>query len=153
MAQQQVDELCRQLELIVKYPHANFLRLFHYQLVQDNSCSGAGYLRLYLEYYNFTVRNLVEGNSRNKIYLDLEEILYILNSAVAAAEYLRSLGVGWVGIEASQIVLSPTGCVYFSPVRVGKSSVEMDLCGGCTLISATKYDRSLPIASNRDLRH
>jgi len=95
----------------------------------------------------------VEFNSKSKIYLDVQEVLYILNSVLSVAAYFRRMGIGWFSIAASQIVLSTTGCVYFSPVRVSRSSAELDLCGGCTIISTAKYDRTLPMASTRNLKH
>lgn len=153
MTRQQTEELLRQLELISGNPHPQLLKLFHYQLVRDEGCSGSGYLRLYLEYYNFSLQNLVELNSKSKIYLDVQEVLYILNSVLSVVDYFRRLEVSWFSIAASQIVLSTTGCVYFSPVRVGRSSAEMDLCGGCTIIQTAKYDRNLPQAANRNLKH
>jgi hypothetical protein len=79
-------------------------------------------LRLYIEYYNFTLKNLIEFNAKTKIYLDVQEILYIINSVVAVAGFFEELRIGWFNISASKIVLSTTGCVYFSPVRIVKSS-------------------------------
>lgn len=121
--------------------------------MREDNCSGVGFLRLYLEYYNFSLQNLVEFNSKSKIYLDAQEVLYILNSVLSVVEYFRRLGIGWFSVSASQIVLSTMGCVYFSPVQVGRSFAEMDLCGGCTIISTAKYDRNLPVASSRNLKH
>ena len=95
----------------------------------------------------------MEFNSKSKIYLDVQEVLYILNSVLSVANYFQRLEIDWFSITASQIFLSTSGCVYFSPVRVERSSVEMDICGGCTIIPTAKYDRSLPLALNRSLKH
>lgn len=110
------------------------------------------YLRLYLEYFNFTLQNLIDSNARTRVYLDAQEVAYIVNSAVSVAKHLAKMKVPWLSIQASQIVLSTTGCIYFSPVRLFRSSVSLDLCGGCTILPS-RYEKNLQSSPAKDLRH
>lgn len=110
------------------------------------------YLRLFVEYYNFSLQNLIDSNHKAKIYLSLDEILYILNSAVAVAKYFRCIRVDWFNISTSQVFLAPSGCIYFSPARISKSSNVLNICGGCTLLPKPKYENILPVSSGKDLK-
>ena len=74
------------------------------------------------------------------MHLDTQEVLYIVNSAKSVAEYFVKLGIPWLSIQASHIFISTSGCVYFSPVKILKSSVTPDICGGC-VITPLKYEK------------
>ena len=84
---------------------------------------------MYIEYYNFTLDNLIENNARGKILLDYDEILYILSSIITVYLYFRGINANWFRIHPSQIFISTQGSVFFSPTQICRS--EGDQLTGC----------------------
>ena len=76
---------------------------------------------MYVEYYNFTLEQLIENNGRGMIQLSYDEILYIINSIISVYLYFDQIKANWFRIEASQIFISTSGCVYFSPMQISRS--------------------------------
>lgn len=83
------------------------------------------WVKLYIEYFNFTLKDLISMHLQNGQYFIPEEINYVIWSAIDIHRYFKStlslkleFSTNFLTLHTNTTFLTPEGFLRFSPLRI-----------------------------------
>ena len=118
----QLNKVTRQIQSLhgafLKQNQPMALRIFNYD-IDDNQISNCSLslVKIYVEYFNFTLHDLIGVHKMKNDAFTYEEMRYILNCCVLAFRQFVDLTQKKINVSSKSIYLTPEGVIKFCPIR------------------------------------